>query len=257
MPRPVTSHQYSTRFGKSAPPLRRYSWRVGIIRQYFRGVATHGMSEAFAEIVRRPTRPEGGGVHEKLLRGEILIHVLDLTEMPMIAPAGRAAVEAGSRTVLIVALRRDAALLGYITAHRTEVRPFTDKQIALLQNFAAQAVIAMENVRLISETREALEQQTETAEVLGVINASPGDLVPVFEAIVDKATRLCGAAFGALRTFDGKLFQLGASRGGDQAEVERLRKLGPIDPAARPPTLSGRDWHEASPSSISRICVTS
>jgi signal transduction histidine kinase len=132
---------------------------------------------------------------------------------------------------------KDGALVGGILIYRTEVRPFTDKQIGLVTNFAAQAVIAIENTRLLNELRqrtddltESLEQQTATSEVLKVISSSPGDLEPVFQSMLENAVRLCEAKFGTMFQFDGKRFHAAAGIGTPPVLVEFQKQRGPFLP---------------------------
>jgi len=194
----------------------------------FRAVAVRGVSGSFADVLRQPMRPGPNHPVWRAIAGELFVQIPNVSEIDDLRLQDGA--KGGFRTVLLVPLRKEELFLGYIIASRREVRPFSDKQIALLQNFAAQAVIAMENARLINETREALEQQTATAEVLQVINSSPGDLAPVFEAIVEKALALCGAAYGGLGIFDGECFNAVAGRGHPEYHAW-LRQQGPIRPA--------------------------
>src|SRR5262249_51142133 len=143
----------------------------------------------------------------------------------------------GIRTYLGVPMLKANEIVGVVAIYRTEVRPFTDKQIELLTNFAAQAVIAIENARLLNELRESLQQQTATAEVLRVISSSPGELELVFQNLLSNARRLCAADFGLMFQYDGGSFQLMAQLGADPDFVGYLQR-GPFRPG--PETLTGR-----------------
>jgi GAF domain-containing protein len=167
------------------------------------------------------------------------IHIHDLAAEPEAEfPIGRSLQSRfGHRTVLATPLLRQGVALGSILIRRQEVRPFTDKQIALLQTFADQAVIAIENVRLFNELQsrnreltDALEQQTATAEILRVISSSPTDVQPVFDAIAESSARLCGALFSAVFQFDGELVHLRAPYNYPPAVLERLRQTFPVRP---------------------------
>jgi len=127
---------------------------------------------------------------------------------------------------------KDNELVGIIAIYRQEVRPFTDKQIALVQNFAAQAVIAIENTRLLNELRQSLEQQTATADVLRVISSSPGELAPVFQTMLENATRICEAKFGTLFRFDGENFHPVAQFNTPTALLQAQTRRGPFQPPA-------------------------
>jgi GAF domain-containing protein len=167
-------------------------------------LAAHNTPPALAEARRRsPPRATADAIVGRMVATKKLIHVADVATEPdyleQRAPSFAAAVELGGiRTVLLVPMLKENELMGAFSVYRQEVRPFTEKQIALVENFAAQAVIAIENARLLNELRQSLEQQTATSEVLHVISSSPGDLQPVFDSLLRNATRLCRAKFGSL-----------------------------------------------------------
>jgi two-component system NtrC family sensor kinase len=186
--------------------------REGEVYRYVASSQAIAAEPEYWAIMRQRTRVPGRDslAGRVALEGKV-VHVANILADPDLAIPE--VVATGRRTILGVPLLREAAVLGTINLSRKRVEPFTKRQIELVRTFADQAVIAIENARLITETRQALEQQTATAEVLQVINSSPGDLTPVFDAMLEKALSLCRAAFGQLVTFDGVVFRAAAWRG--------------------------------------------
>ena len=200
-------------------------------------VATHNTPTAFAEALRGSPyfSPGPNNPVRRMMQTKTIVHVLDVAASEAYTerePITVASVELGqTRTLMIVPMLKDNELVGAFTLARQEVRSFTDKQIELVQNFAAQAVIAIENARLLTELRqrttdltEALEQQTATSEVLQVISSSPGDLEPVFKAMLENAVRLFDAKFGNIYRWDGELMHLLAAHNTPPALAEARRQ---------------------------------
>jgi GAF domain-containing protein len=217
-----------------------------------RVVALHGAPPSFAEERRsNPViRPGPDSTLGRALATRQAVQIADVQDEPDYpdVPPGftgaRFAKLAGARTVVAVPMLKESELVGAIIIYRQEIRPFTDKQIELVKNFASQAVIAIENTRLLNELRqrtdelsESLERQTATSEVLRVISSSPGELQPVFDAMLANATRLCEAKFGVMNLCEGDALRIVAMHGVPPTVAEKLQ-IGPRHPS--PNTALGR-----------------
>jgi GAF domain-containing protein len=212
----------------------------------FRAVAVHGPPTSYVEWYRRePVLALRDIAHTPLARvasSKAALQIPDLTadqsyieRNPRIVALVEAA---GARTILGVPMLKEDELIGAIFIYRSEVRPFADKQIELVGNFANQAVIAIENVRLLNELRESLLQQTATSEVLQVISSSPGELEPVFQTMLANAVRVCGAKFGTLYRSEGDALRAVAMHNAPPLFADERRRNPVIRPG--PDTTLGR-----------------
>ena len=197
----------------------------------FQNVALHNPPDGYTERgLREVIRPHADSGLAYVVRTKQIAHIDDIRAQPPYREGDPAVVGladlAGARTLLIVPMLKENTLVGTIAIYRQEVRIFTDKQIELVRNFAAQAVIAIENTRLLNELRELLQQQTATAEVLQVISKSPGQLEPVFQIMLQNAVVICEAKFGTLYRYDGKAFYRSAGHGTPAALNEIQSKVG-------------------------------
>jgi len=219
--------------------------RFGTLTLYdgeaFHSVALHNPPPQFVTRKGETIRPHPQSGLAYVAKTKKVAHIEDVRTRQPYLEGDKAVVKlvdlAGARTLLIVPLLKQKELIGAISIYRQEVRPFTDRQIELLENFAAQAVIAIENTRLLSELRESLQQQTATADVLKVISSSPGELEPVFQAMLQNAVQISGATFGVLFRYEDASWRAAAMFGVPPAFAEFWRR-GPQRPSAR--TALGR-----------------
>src|SRR6516164_1576547 len=187
------------------------------------GAAQYNASVAFVDkYMGTKMEPSRAGPARLAALERRTVHVADITAEPGFSPLVLQYERA--RSVLAVPLLREEDLIGVIAIWRREVRPFTDKQIDLVRHFAKQAVIAIENARLLNELRQSLEQQTATSEVLQVVSTSLGDLEPVFATMLEKAVRICDATFGNIYRWDGEALHLVATHNTPPAFAEARRQ---------------------------------
>src|SRR5262249_24681132 len=199
--------------------------------------ATYGLSPESAEFTaNHPTQIDRGTISGRVLLEHKIFHIPEVLADPEYTYRAGQKIS-GYRTMLGVPLLREGTPIGVIALSRKSVRPFTDRQIELGVSFADQAAIAIENTRLLNELRESLQQQTATADVLKVISGSPGELQPVFQAMLENAVRICGASFGMLFRFEDAAWRATAMFGVPPAFAEFWQR-GPQRPGHR--TALGR-----------------